>query len=449
MPLGGTIVARATGAGFAPLAIVRISGAETRSALERLLGVVPPARRATSATLWLPRSGEWDGSVPEALTLRVRVIRFEAPRSYTGEDSAELTLPGNPHLVERVIDAATGFPDVRRAEPGEFTARALLNGKMSVDQAEGVAQLIAATSEDQRLAASSLLSGETGRAYRAWADELTTLLALVEAGIDFTDQEDVVPIDTEALGVRLSVLRAELAERIGSHVGGESSEGLPAVALAGAPSAGKSTLFNALLGKARAQTSPEPGTTRDVLREELDLSSEGPSFGRVELLDLAGLDEDASGAIAGEAQRAARAALREAEVVVWCDPGGRFEALGGLGSDARVIRVRTKADLAVGQTADALAVSALDGSNLGALRRAIADAAVGGQGRDAILPRHRAHLSGAVRAIERALDPATVGDAELIAGELRAALDEVGALVGRVGPDDVIGRIFSTFCVGK
>ncbi|MCW5777709.1 MAG: 50S ribosome-binding GTPase, partial [Phycisphaeraceae bacterium] len=223
------------------------------------------------------------------------------------------------------------------------------------------------------------------------------------------------------------------------------------VALVGPPNAGKSTLFNALLGRRRAVVSDVAGTTRDALREPLDLSQDAPGAPAVDLLDLPGLDGVAHGPIDAEAQRAARLVLRGADAIVHCDPGGRFAPIEGEPSGAPIIRVRTKADLPASD-GGGLPVCALDGWNLGPLRRAIADSV--GAPAGTMLPRHRRGLAFALRGLEdagslTANDAHSLGAPELVADALRSALDAIGELTGRVTPDDVIGRVFASFCVGK
>jgi tRNA modification GTPase len=388
---------------------------------------------------------------------------FAAPRSYTGEDAAEVQVPGNPTLVERVVLDMTSREGVRLANPGEFTARAYLNGKLTLDQAEGVAATIAATNEEQLVAARSLLEGRAGAEYRRWAEELTTLLALVESGIDFTDQEDVVPIAPVALLSRINALRREVGAHLGHAGGREAAGALARVALVGRPNAGKSTLFNALLGRKRAVTSPLSGTTRDVLAEELDLGRDVPGASAVLLEDLAGLDPDFHGdgsVSAREAQLAASRAAADADVLLWCDPVGRFDA-GGLpvgASRAKVIRVRTFGDqprTAGEPSREDIAVCALDGWHLAVLRRAIVDAATSSRaaGVAALLPRHRRAMGEAMGSLADAAGSVGAGprlrNPELTATGLRGALDSLGELVGQISPDEVLGRVFATFCVGK
>jgi tRNA modification GTPase len=437
-----TIVAIASPPGRAARGIVRLSGAATREVLAAAMtGPVRPFERGCFVA----------GLRLESGVLPVLVCTYRGPRSYTGEDSAEILFPGNPRLADRIVEAFTRFDGVRLASPGEFSARAYLNERLTLDQAEGVAAVIAAGTEEELTAAHALRDGATGAMYRRWADEVATLLALVEAGIDFSDQEDVVAIEAGALSERAGAVQMEITTALGGPAAAETRSHLPRVVLVGRPNAGKSTLFNALLGRRRAVVSPMAGTTRDALEEELDLTTDAPGAGRVMLIDLAGIGEGAAG-IHAAAQETAGAAIAGADVAIQCDPGGRFEHVPGPG---RVIRVRTKADLA-GPAGEGLAVCALDGWNLPTLRRAIADAAWGAArtGPGALLARHRRALVEARAALTEARDAAAADgralrDPALVASSLRSALDALGELVGRISPDDVIGRIFATFCVGK
>jgi len=374
-------------------------------------------------------------------------MRLVAPASYTGEDTAEIVLPANALLVDEVIDAILGHTDVRRAGAGEFTARAYLSGRLSLDEAEGVAQLIGATNEAELAAASRVLSGAAGDRARELADEVARLLALVEAGVDFTDQEDVVPIAPAELRDAI----ARVLSAIGSDSSGSASSGVFRAVLVGPPSAGKSTLFNALLGKERSMTDPAPGTTRDVIAEPLEIG-----HADIELCDLPGLDTEPGDPIAVEMQAAARRAIDGADLILACDPEGRWGFIDG---SRPALRIRTKLD-EHGARDVPLAVCALDGAGLDALRRAIADAALGrgaptaGASELSVAPRHRraAHeAAGSLRAAVQLLehDTDSITEPELVAGELRLALDRLGEITGRITPDDVIGRVFASFCVGK
>lgn len=457
------IVAASSGWGRSSRALVRMSGTGLWECVSPALPS-PPERPAQVCSTML-RLGQGH-------TLPCVAMRFDGPRSYTGENTLELVIPGSELVVERVLSALCALERVREARPGEFSARAYLHGRLSLEQAEGVAALIAARTSEELDAAERVMSGRSGAQFRNWTERAATLLALVEAGIDFTDQEDVVPISPRELAGRLAALCEEFDVALGFGAGEEHTTHLPRVVLAGEPNAGKSTLFNALLGRRRAVESPVAGTTRDALVEELALGDTRAGGGtgptKVSLVDLAGLEHDPSniGGVDADAQRLAREEIARADVIVHCDPGGRFGALPGAREQARVIRVRTKADLVVHQDRsrqapknDSLAVCALDGWHLGALKLAIADAAWGGAARVSggpAVPRHRrtlgearTRIQGALSLVNACAQARSLPAPELVAGELRLALDALGELTGAISPDEVIGRVFATFCVGK
>jgi tRNA modification GTPase len=445
---GETILARATPPGRSARAVLRISGPNTPAILSARTVPAVPDRRGLFATRL--RLGE--------RSLPVLVARLAAPASYTGDETAEIQLPGNPLLVERVIADLAAFPGVRRAEPGEFSARAYLAGKLTLDQAEGVAATIAAQTRAQLDAARALLDGRSGTNFRAWAEEVATLLALVEAGIDFTDQEDVVAISPTALAERVRAVLRALERHLGTPAA-ESAPERPRVLLVGPPNAGKSTLFNALLGKPRAVVSDVAGTTRDALVERLDLSKDMPGAGAIDLIDAAGLTTHTPGLIDQNAQRAVQREIDSADVLIRCDPAGLFAEPFASRPEARVVHVRTKADRSTSTESrnNLLPVCALDGWNLPALRRRVAEAAWGGLDQvRAVVPRHRAALAAAglrlntvLDLVTAAPDTRTLRDPEILADGLRAALDSLGEITGHMSPDDVLGRVFATFCVGK
>ena len=300
MLTSATILAVASPPGRSLRGIVRISGAEAFALIQpHVDDCAVGVHRATF-------------QIAGAARFSILMLTTRAPHSYTGEDSIELQMPGNPTLLERVIrtliesGGARGL-DVRRAEPGEFTARAFLNGRLDLTQAEGVAATIAARSDAELAAARLLTTGRLGEFAMGVADDLAAALALVEAGIDFTDQDDVVAIAPADLHARLCDLRSRIDSQLRRSVGMEQLQSIPWVAIVGPPNAGKSTLFNALLGHERAVVSPIAGTTRDVLAEPLTIAT---PHGRAEvmLVDLAGLDDQDASPMNTQMQSAAQSA---------------------------------------------------------------------------------------------------------------------------------------------
>jgi len=430
---GDTIVAVASAPGRSVRAVVRCSGPASRS--------IASAAGGGGAPRTFGR-GRLDLNGPSVPCL---LWWAPGPGTYTGEDTAELLLPGHPALLDRAVAQLIARPGVRLAAPGEFTARAYLNGRLTVDQAEAVALTIAARNDAELAAARRLARSDGARALGGLADLIADTLALVEAGIDFADQESVEFIDPGALAARIDEIAARL-DWLGGSAPGSAADDRQRVALVGRPNSGKSTLFNALLGRRRAVTSDRPGATRDALVEPLDLSRDAPGGPVVELVDLPGVDRPSD---------ECSAALAEADLALWCDPDAAWAPI-GLPDALPAIRVRTKADLPGPPAGGAVEVCALDGSNLPALRRAIADAAgLLHPGRALVTPRRAEAWRRASAAVDRAR--ASLGGAggqrpapaELLAADLREALDALGDLAGRVSPDEVIGRIYATFCIGK
>lgn len=460
-----TVLACSTAPGRSDTALVRISGPGA-------------AVCAAQCNITFARGcgrGWLSFAVPGAPKAKVPIgyICMVAPASYTGEDTLELLVPGNPVLVQRIISELIARCNevgchARTAQPGEFSARAYLAGKLDIVQAEGIAAMIAATTQDQIDAAQRLRSGVAGKHYITLQSKLATLLALVEAGIDFTDQEDVVSISPSRLRRELHELIAGVQQDL--HLSAtRPNAGLPMAVLIGKPNAGKSTLFNALVGHERAVVSSVAGTTRDIVTATL--TDEHGDY--VMLADAAGLDSVLA-LNADEPERIGQqhtlAAVVKADVLIWCDPTGRFEA-GALPGEAnqritslsqgfeagRVIRVRTFGDLPATSIAGAIIVCAMNDHKLTSLRRALRDAATltsENQGLAGVLPRHAAALQRSLASMQAALatvDPQTrmLLSPEQTAGELRAALDAMGELAGYMSPDDVLGRVFASFCVGK
>lgn len=449
MPTGGTIAAIGSPAGQSTRAIIRISGSDARACIQSLTTLENPTRGIHRARF----------SLDQHQSLPCVLIWFDGPKSYTGEDVAELIVVGNPTLLERVLDKIFESPAIRRAEPGEYSARAYLNNRLTLAQAEGVALRIAAVGDEALSAANHLLDGSQGEQCKAWAEELALLLALVESGVDFTDQDDVVPIPPRDLLNRLNSLSAQLQSEVGSETGTALRTSDPEVVLCGQPNAGKSALFNALLGVHRSVVSDRAGTTRDAISEPMELERDIPGAGTITLTDLAGLGDSAVDPLDEIAQQRSREHLKSADALIWCDPSGRFEDREHLASlDKPIIRVRTKADLVIDTQIqpNAISVCALDGHRVDVLKRAIADSVTNRKdlGVGAFVPRHRRAIADAIRGIGHATqwvdpDARSLDAPELVASGLRDALDALGELTGEITPDDVLGRVFATFCVGK
>ena len=432
-----TIVARATPAGRGALAVIRVSGPETAAVAQRVCPEVDTGSgwRAGLATL--------RGASGETLETAV-VVAFPGPRSYTGEDMLEVTLHGSPYLVEAVIDAfiAAG---ARRAGPGEFTRRAVANGKLDLVQAEAVQDLIRADVAWQVRLAREQLAGTLSRRFAEVRSALVCLLASLEASLDFAERDVVVePGELERQHDRCRGLVEELLAT--ASAGARIRDGVRVVILGG-PNTGKSTLFNNLCGSERAIVSPHPGTTRDVLEAELDL--EGV---RMVIQDTAGL-RSGGDEVEKEGRRRAVGAAASAAVVLllWPTDACEGEEAPETPAGVAVLRVRSKADLAAGNPLNDgwLAVSCHTGEGLEALRerlvRLVAGEIADLGGEVAIAERHRKALEQAMTELE-ACD---LSRPELAAEGVRWALRAVQEMTGEVDSDEVLDGVFSAFCIGK
>ncbi len=436
-----TIFAQASGVGMAGVAVFRISGPLAPRALEALArGVVFPDRVATVRTLTDPVTG--------AALDRALVIRFAAPRSFTGEEVVELHVTGGRAVPAAVARALAAMSGLRVAEPGEFAWRAFVNGKMDLSEAEGLADLVEAETEAQRRQAQRIAGGALRRECDAIRALLLEAMGTVEAQLDFSDVEDADALTAES--IREAARRA--VERIDRALASaRSAERLRTgfvVVIAGPPNVGKSTLMNAIAGRDVAITSPFAGTTRDPIEVAIDLRGYP-----VILVDTAGI-RDASDPVEQEGVRRARQRAEQADLTLWLDDGTLGRAA-ELASPALV--VRTKLDLAdslmPGSTSVAqFAISAKTGEGIDALLDAIADRAVAGlsSGEPAVLTlaRHREAFETARRALAPTLSAEPI-EAELAAEQFRRAAAAMDRVVGRIGVEDVLGEIFSRLCVGK
>jgi tRNA modification GTPase len=436
-----TIVALATAPGPGARAIVRLSGPAAGDAVGSVFRCEPPLDRSrrglTTGLVELPGL---------ASPLPADVYFWPAPNSYTGQDVAEVHTLSSPPLVELLV-AELLRAGARAAQPGEFTLRAFLSGKMDLTRAEAVQAVVAAGDEDELRQALMQLAGGMATPLQELREDLLSLLADVEAGLDFADedirfvgQEETLLRLTAALA-RLTLLRKQLDSR-------STAERPFRVVLAGRPNAGKSSLFNALAGES-ALVSPEPGTTRDYLVAPLDVGGM-----TVELVDTPGR-QAALGAIEDQAQTLGRAETEKADLIVLCLERGASpteDEAALLGREKPpALPVATKADLQAGPSG-MLSSSAVTGAGLEELRGALAQRARARR-RPALAPslsRCRNHVETCLANLRRAHHVVLFEDPpELLALELREALEQLGQMVGAVYTDDLLDRIFSRFCIGK
>lgn len=428
-----TIFALASARGKAGVAVFRISGPQAEVAGTALCGDLPAPRRNGLRRL------TWNGEViDEAL-----VLVFPDGESFTGEAVVELQVHGSPAVVALLSRVLSGMAGLRMAEPGEFTRRALLNGRMDLAQVEGLADLIEAETEAQRRQAERVLQGAVAERVAAWRRMLVRAAALVEATIDFVDEDvpvDVAPEVRDLLVHLDAELRAEIA---GTRVAERVRDGFE-VAIIGAPNAGKSTLLNALTGRDAALTSDIAGTTRDVIEVRMDLDGLP-----VTLLDTAGLRETGDRLEAMGMERALeRAGRADLRVFLLREPG-EVLPLPQLPGDLVVLG---RADEQHGAW-KGLAVSGKTGQGLDDLTAALGRELAGrvlGVG-VMIRERHRLAMEQAVLAVEaaRARLPRLRTETEFVAADLWVAIRSLDMVVGKVDVENLLDEIFSSFCIGK
>ncbi len=449
--LSDPIAALATPPGRSALAVVRLSG---RGALEIAARVVPAFMPEPPRTAHLADFVDGDGTLIDRGLYTV----FPGPNSYTGEDLVELSCHGG-FVVPRRLVSALLAGGARAALPGEFTRRAVLHGRMDLLQAEAVGDLIDASAAAQARAALHQLDGGLSRRLADLRTSLLDLEALLGYDIDFPEEDDG-PVAPARIAEGMADLQGRVARLLATAPAGERLRAGALVVLAGPPNVGKSSLFNALLGSDRAIVTATPGTTRDAIEAATEFLG-----WPIRLVDTAGLresEDEAEQLGVGFSRRYAEGA----DVVVACDDGGGREAgrqVGGMAGGRSVpgclVQVRTKSDLTASLPpgpASALHTSAVTGEGLDALKSAVVRAAFGEQ---ASLPdlepgltreRHRIALTRAQDALREAIPPLSGrGDAVLAAHHLRDAARALEELIGVVDVDEVLDRVFRSFCVGK
>ncbi len=424
-----TIFALATAPGRAAVAVMRLSGASVGTVVQAIAGKLPPPRQASLRHLRDDAGAEIDQAL---------VLWMPAPASFTGEDCAELHLHGGTAVVE-VVSARLRALGCCPAEPGAFTRRAFEHGKLDLLQAEAIADLVDAETEAQRRQALDQLSGSVSGVQAAWRARLTSVLARLEAAVDFPDEELPESLAEQTAAPMLALaaeLRAASADRRGEQV----RDGFR-VALVGEPNVGKSSLFNALLGRDAAIVTATPGTTRDVIEASMVLQGR-----KVILADLAGLRET-DDPIEGEGVRRARAWAETADLRLNLRTDRDPECPKEGPSD---LTVTTKSDLGSREPIGML-VSAATGVGLEELRRAIGERAViattGASAPAATRERHRLALSAAASDLEAAALAASAP--ELAAEHARLAARQLALITGAIGAEAILAEVFATFCIGK
>lgn len=426
-----TIFALATAQGKAGVSIIRISGPNAENAVNVISNKAVPIGRPCIRRL-ISKSGV---HIDEAM-----VLRFEAPNSFTGEDIVELHVHGSIAVVQAMLRELNSIPNLRLAEAGEFTRRALENNRLDISKVEGLADLIDSETEAQRMQALRVLSGELGTLTNYWRDKLVRAASLIEATIDFADEEVPVDVTGEVIDI-INKIRSSIKKEVEGSIIAERVRNGFEVAIVGAPNLGKSTLLNALAGREAAITSEIAGTTRDVIEVRLDLGGVP-----VTLLDTAGIREtnDVVEEI-GVSRALDRAATADLVVYLYDDTSHliAFE------QDANVIKLRAKDD--EGIYADG--VSGRTGSGIETLVRELTQR-FGEMSKDvgiATHERHRIamqnallHLSNAESFVQQGPEMYDIG-----AEELRMSCRVLDTLIGRVDVESLLDEIFSSFCIGK
>ena len=431
-----SIVALSSGRLPSGIAVIRISGPATRFVVETIAGAV----KERFTTLRAFKTA--DGSVID----HGLVLFFPGPASFTGEDVAEFHVHGSRAVAAKMLETITGIEGVRHAEPGEFTRRAFLNGKMDLVETEALADLVNAETEAQRRFAVRNAGGVQSALYSSWRRRLIHARAMIEAEIDFSDEEDVPGSVSDAVWSDIRAMVAEIDRHAAGFKAAEIIRDGFEVVILGPPNAGKSSLFNALARREAAIVSDEPGTTRDLLEVVMDLNGL-----KVRIVDTAGLRE-AEGKVEAIGIERARAKAGEAGLVLLLEDMADPVTAGDIPSGAPRMKIGTKADIADAGAGDGydLTISSRSGAGLGSLLDAIGNrAAMAAGDASEILPSRLRHVD-LLKETTGFLRAALSGyGQELRAEELRLAADRLGRIVGAVDVEDLLDVIFSQFCIGK
>jgi tRNA modification GTPase len=430
MSADDTIFALSSGAPPAAIGIIRISGPLALAAVARLAGRIPGARRASLAKL-----RDAAGLILDEALL----LTFPGPDSATGEDLAELHLHGGRAVVRAVEAELAAIPGLRKAEAGEFTRRAFLHGRIDLNEAEGLSDLLAAETEHQRRAAANMFGGAFSRSIENWRSELLRISALTEAELDFSDEDDVGVQSNDAISTACDALKAEIQQILQSPSAEKLRDGLRVV-LGGPPNSGKSSLLNALAGRDAAIVSDIAGTTRDVI--EVPVAIDG-----VPLIfcDTAGVWEDHQDSIEAIGIERAHGAFAGADIILWLGAQGEGPV------HPQLIEIDAMADLFERplKTNDSVRLSAMSGDGVAELLEQIAARAklmLPPADGYAVNARQRSYLADAAAALG---DASVAADWLIVAEHLRLARLALDALTGRAHTEDLLDNLFGTFCIGK
>ncbi|MXN52567.1 tRNA uridine-5-carboxymethylaminomethyl(34) synthesis GTPase MnmE [Shinella sp. AETb1-6] len=437
----GTIFALSSGGLPSGVAVIRISGPDCRTAVARLCGAVPPERRASLRSI-RDRNGD---VIDQGI-----VLFFPGPNSFSGEDCAELQIHGGRATVAAVLSALGAIDGLRPAEAGEFSRRAFLNGRMDLVEVEGLADLIAAETEMQRRLAAEQASGGLSRLYDSWAKRLTHARAMIEAELDFAEEDDVPGSVAASIWSDMRALSQDILNHTdGARVGEIVRDGLKVV-IAGPPNAGKSSLLNYLAQRDVAIVTDVPGTTRDVLHVDLDIGGYA-----VRLYDTAGLRET-DDVVEREGIRRTRLSLQRADLVLLLSDDDVTDAADFLGDfSGPFLRIRCKSDI-MGETLPDSAIDAMISTKSGdgvddLIERIRAYLPTLEVGNALALPTRARHRDGLVTCrqhILAALENVSAG-LDIQAEHLRLAGQALGRITGRVDVENLLDVIFSEFCIGK
>lgn len=436
MNAADTIFALSSGKLPSGVCVFRISGPKTRFVVETIAGVVPPPRKLH----WTKFKDHGGQIIDSGL-----VCCFEAPGSYTGEDSAEFHVHGSVAVSRRLSAVLADLDGLRAAEPGEFTKRAFLNGKLDLAEAEGLSDLLVAETESQRRLAVNQMGGALSSLYRQWRERLVSCRAMIEASIDFVEEDDGATGQLSLVYSEIDLVHQQISDWLVRSRNSEIvNDGFKVVVL-GPPNAGKSSLLNSLAGRDVAIVNEEPGTTRDLIDIRLEIGGN-----LVILTDTAGIREPAGRVEAAGIEKAVVRG-KTADLVIWlqdvCGPESKSPDLGS----APVLKVGNKADLvSVVPIGFDVLISVKTGEGIQDLLDSVLDAVNKAVGMESLLTVHERQKSLLAACLDSLGSARLAGrSVDLVAEDLRMACDAIGRLTGDVDVEEILGVIFSRFCIGK